>query len=139
VEFTDGSTIAQASRRKWNPIALGLAWHDRVYGRRRAGGLTKAPDVGTCGRSNTRRSRQCRWPARAGMAGASVPAAYKRGEEELRRRVPGRRHCVHRIVQTVAQVISDHGRRGPAVLTGQPVSKRYWPRSWGAGQSREID
>ncbi len=73
VEFTDGATIAQASPPDMRiPIALGLAWPERVPRPAR-------PSTGPCrtpGRSSRwtrRRSRPWRWPARRAAPGAPPP------------------------------------------------------------------
>ncbi len=71
VEFTDGSTLAQASPPSMMiPIALGLGWPDRVPDAAPAGGLDHGRRPGSSSRSTTRRSRRCGWPARPAPAAA---------------------------------------------------------------------
>ena len=65
VEFTDGSTLAQASPPDMRlPIALGLAWPDRVEAAALACDWT-TPRCGSSCRSTTRRSPRWRWPGRS--------------------------------------------------------------------------
>ena len=65
VEFVDGSTLVQASPPTMLiPIALGLAWPDRVPDAAPAGRLDAGRRPGSSSRSTTRRSRRSRWPAR---------------------------------------------------------------------------
>ena len=83
VEFTDGSTIAQASPPDMRlPIALGLGWPDRVPGaapavdwtqRRRPGTFEPLDDDGVPGG---------RPGARGGCRGGCLPAVYNAANEE---------------------------------------------------------
>ena len=70
VEFTDGATIAQASPPDMRiPIALGLAWPDRVPDAGRPStGAARTP--GPSSPWTTRRSRPSGWPARPGAPAA---------------------------------------------------------------------
>ncbi len=76
VEFADGATIIQASPPDMRiPIALGLAWPDRVPGRGARPGLDARPRPGRSSRSTTRRSPRWRSPARPpGSAGPRPPS-----------------------------------------------------------------
>ena len=65
VEFADGSTLAQASPPDMRlPIALALAWPDRVPEAAAGGRLDARRTTGSCGRWTTRRSRPFGWPRR---------------------------------------------------------------------------
>ena len=71
VEFADGATIIQASPPDMRiPIALGLAWPDRVAGRRARAGLDDGRDL------DVRAARRARLPrGRAGPGGRPSSAA----------------------------------------------------------------
>ena len=82
VEFVDGSTIAQAGPpRMLVPIALGLAWPERLADVGRAGRLDPGADLGV--RAARRRGLPGRraWPARSGEAGGTYPAVYNAANE----------------------------------------------------------
>ena len=82
VEFTDGSTLAQASPPDMRlPIALALGWPDRVPAAAAAVDWTPRTP-GSCARSTTRRSRPCGWPRRPAGPGACRPAIYNAANEE---------------------------------------------------------
>ena len=109
VEFTDGSTIAQASPPDMRiPIALALAWPDRVPGRGRPGGLDHGRRPGRSSRWTRAPSRRSAWPARR-VAGGTVPAVYNAANEVVRGGVPGGPAPASAgIIDTVAQVVSEH-------------------------------
>ena len=110
VEFVDGSTLVQASPPTMLiPIALGLAWPDRVPDAAPAGRLDQRRRPGSSSRSTTRRSRRCALARRGRRARAARrPAVYNAANEvcvEAFR--PG--GCRSReIVPTVAAVLAAH-------------------------------
>ncbi|HET9897022.1 MAG TPA: 1-deoxy-D-xylulose-5-phosphate reductoisomerase [Streptosporangiaceae bacterium] len=129
VEFTDGSTIAQASPPDMRiPIALSLAWPQRV------------PDAA----SPVDWSRAHTWtfepldegafPAvplarEVGMAGGTAPAAYNAANEECVAAFMAGAIPFTGIVRTVAQVISEHGgSRGPAGGIDEILAADGWAR-----------
>jgi 1-deoxy-D-xylulose-5-phosphate reductoisomerase len=108
VEFHDGSTIAQASPPSMLiPIALGMAWPDRV------------PDAGP-GCDWTEASRWDFFPLddeafpavslarRAGEAGGTAPAVYNAANEVCVDAFRTGRLAFTDIVPTVAAVLADH-------------------------------
>ena len=115
VEFTDGSTLAQASPPDMRlPISLALGWPDRVPGRGRrlrldrAGQLDFEPldEDGVPGRPAG--------PARPAPRGGAAPAVYNAANEVGRRGVPRRQRCrSSQIVDTVADVLEEHARIAP--------------------------
>ena len=96
VEFTDGSTIAQASPPDMRiPIALALAWPERVAG-------AASPVDWTAAHTWTFEPLDHdAFPAvalarEAARAAGTVPGGLQRGERGMRRRVRGRAHPVCR-------------------------------------------
>ena len=78
VEFVDGSTLVQASPPTMLiPIALGLAWPDRLPAYGAAGGLDHPADLGVLPARRRRLSR--RTPgARGGERGGTAPGGLQR-------------------------------------------------------------
>jgi 1-deoxy-D-xylulose-5-phosphate reductoisomerase len=128
VTFTDGSTIAQASPPDMRlPIALGLAWPDRV------------PGV----------ARPCTWdvadrwdffpldheafPAVAlarhcGQTGGTLPAVFNAANEEcVAAFLAGRLKFVD-IVETVAAVVADHAVGDGALSLADVLEAESWAR-----------
>ncbi|MGH3329524.1 MAG: 1-deoxy-D-xylulose-5-phosphate reductoisomerase [Streptomycetales bacterium] len=112
VEFADGSTIAQASPPDMRlPIALGLAWPDRVPGAAPACDWTAARTWEFCPLDDEA------FPAvglarEVGATGGTAPAVYNAANEEcvgafLQRALP-----FTGIVDTVARVVEEHDARG---------------------------
>jgi 1-deoxy-D-xylulose-5-phosphate reductoisomerase len=108
VEFVDGSTLAQASPPDMRlPIALGLAWPERVPGAARAVDWSQAatweflpldddafPAVGLA--------------KQVGSAGGTFPAVYNAANEECVQAFFDTRIRFTDIVDTVAKVVEDH-------------------------------
>jgi 1-deoxy-D-xylulose-5-phosphate reductoisomerase len=108
VEFTDGATIAQASPPDMRiPIALGLAWPDRVPGAGPSIDWASAhtwtfqplddeafPSVGLA--------------REAGRTGGTAPAVYNAANEVCVEAFRAGRIAFPRIVDTVAKVVSEH-------------------------------
>ncbi len=92
VEFTDGSTIAQASPPDMRlPISLALGWPDRVPGAALAVDWTRA-QTWTFEPLDDEAFPAVGLAKRAGEAGGCAPAVFNAANEELRRGVPRRRH-----------------------------------------------
>ena len=82
VEFHDGSTLAQASPPTMMiPIALGLAWPDRVPDAAPAVDWTTARDLGVLPARRRGVPRRCAWPARRASRGGTAPAVYNAANE----------------------------------------------------------
>ena len=108
VEFADGSTIAQASPPDMGiPIALALGWPDRVPGAARPVDWTSAHTW------TFEPLDELAFPAvtlarQAGAAGGTVPAVYNAANEECVDAFLAGRIPFAGIVDTVAQVVSEH-------------------------------
>ena len=76
------------------PIALGLAWPDRVPEAAPGLRLDHGGDAGPSSRSTTRPSRRSRWPAQAGRGRRHRARGVQRGERGVRGGLPGRRICL---------------------------------------------
>jgi 1-deoxy-D-xylulose 5-phosphate reductoisomerase len=112
VEFTDGSTIAQASPPDMRiPIALAMAWPQRVPG-------AAAPCDWTASHQWTFEPLDEKaFPAVAlarevGLAGSGAPAIYNAANEECVSAFLAGRIPFTGIVDTVAQVVSEQGGTG---------------------------
>jgi 1-deoxy-D-xylulose-5-phosphate reductoisomerase len=116
VQFADGSTIAQASPPDMRiPIALALGWPDRVPE------AAPAVDWAQAHTWTFQPLDEAAFPAvvlarEAGKAGGTAPAAYNAANEECVAAFLNRRIPFAGIVDTVAQVLSEHGGSG---MSGQ--------------------
>jgi len=135
VEFTDGSTIAQASPPDMRiPIAHALAWPERVTDAARPVDWARAhswtfepldaqafPAVGL--------ARQ------AAIAGGTVPAVYNAANEECVTAFAADRIPFTGIVDTIAQVVSEHGSSGHRIAGLDDVLAAD---SWARLRAREL-
>jgi 1-deoxy-D-xylulose-5-phosphate reductoisomerase len=134
VTFTDGSTLAQAGPPDMRlPIALGLAWPDRVPGVavpctwETAARWDFAP-LDTAAFPAVELARQC------GRDGGTVPAVFNAANEECVAAFLAGRLPFVGIVETVAAVVSDHeGRGGDGTLSLTDVLEA---ESWAREQAR---
>ncbi|MCW2939860.1 MAG: 1-deoxy-D-xylulose 5-phosphate reductoisomerase [Actinomycetia bacterium] len=133
VEFTDGSTLAQASPPDMRlPIALGLAWPDRV--------ADAAPGVDWT-RAHTWELfplDEEAFPAVAlarhvGSLGGTYPAVFNAANEECVDAFRAGRLPFLGIVDTVARVVEDHD--GAAALTLEDVLSAD---DWARRRAREL-
>jgi 1-deoxy-D-xylulose-5-phosphate reductoisomerase len=129
VEFTDGSTIAQASPPDMRiPIALALGWPDRVPG------AAPAIDWSTAHTWTFEPLNEDAFPAvsiarQAGRAGGTAPAAYNAANEVCVDAFLAGRLPFVAIVDTVARVVSEHGgRAGEAVSLADVRAADRWAR-----------
>ena len=130
VEFTDGSTIAQASPPDMRiPIALALGWPDRVPG------AAPAIDWSAAHTWTFEPLDEGAFPAvsiarQAGQAGGTAPAAYNAANEVCVAAFLAGRLPFAAIVDTVAQVVSEHeGRAGDAVSLADVRAADRWARA----------
>jgi len=130
VEFTDGSTIAQASPPDMRiPIALALGWPDRVPG------AAPAIDWSTAHTWTFEPLDESAFPAvaiarRAGQTGGTAPAAYNAANEICVDAFMTGRLPFAAIVDTVAQVVSEHdGRAKDAVSLADVRAVDRWARA----------
>jgi 1-deoxy-D-xylulose-5-phosphate reductoisomerase len=133
VEFTDGSTLAQASPPDMQiPIALGMAWPDRVPG------AAQACDWTTAATWEFAPLDDEAFPAvalarAAGSRGGTAPAVYNAANEECVRAFLDRRLAFTAIVDTVASVLDEH--QDGNVETVEDVLAA---ESWARVRAREI-
>jgi len=130
VEFTDGSTIAQASPPDMRiPIALALAWPARVPG------AAPAMDWTTQHTWTFEPLDNGAFPAvqlarEAGAAGGTAPAAYNAANEVCVEAFLAGKLAFAGIVDIVAQVVSDHGARaGETVELADVLAADQWARA----------
>jgi 1-deoxy-D-xylulose-5-phosphate reductoisomerase len=135
VEFTDGATVAMASPPDMRiPIALALGWPERVPG-------AAAPvDWSVAHTWTFEPLDEVAFPAvalarAAGRAGGTVPAAYNAANEECVAAFLAGRIPFTGIVDTVAQVVSEHDGAGSGELTVEQIlAADQWARS----RAREL-
>lgn len=144
VEFTDGSTLLQASPPTMLiPIALGLAWPDRV------------PDAAPAYDWSRPRTFEF-WPLdreafravplayRVGEAGGTYPAVYNAANEECVEAFHERRIGFLDIVDTVERVVDEHHAGGDqAANAGNTpgdldVAAVLRAESWARARAREV-
>jgi 1-deoxy-D-xylulose-5-phosphate reductoisomerase len=142
VEFTDGSTIAQASPPDMRiPIALALAWPDRVPDAASAVDWTMA-HTWTFEPLDEKRFPAVALARAAGTAGGTTPAVYNAANEVCVEAFLSGRLRFTRIIDTVARVVSEHeGSRPEAMTLDDVLAADSWARSrarelTGTGQSR---
>jgi 1-deoxy-D-xylulose-5-phosphate reductoisomerase len=130
VEFTDGATVIMASPPDMRiPIALGLGWPDRVAG-------AAAPVDWSQAHTWTFEPLDAdAFPAvtlarEAGRAGGTVPAVYNAANEECVAAFMAGRIPFTGIVDTVAQVVSEHDG-GSATVTevAEILAADHWART----------
>jgi 1-deoxy-D-xylulose-5-phosphate reductoisomerase len=135
VEFTDGSTIAQASPPDMRiPIALSLAWPHRVAGAASPVDWTTA-HTWTFEPLDTGAFPAVALARQVGIAGGTAPAAYNAANEECVAAFMAGAIPFTGIVQTVAQVVSEHGgSQGPASGIDEILAADTWART----RAREL-
>jgi 1-deoxy-D-xylulose-5-phosphate reductoisomerase len=135
VEFTDGSTIAQASPPDMRiPIAHALAWPERVAGAASPVDWTSAQswtfeplDVGAFPAVALARS--------AAKAAGTVPAVFNAANEECVAAFTDGRIPFAGIVDTIARVVSDHGSSGSRIAGLDDV---LTADAWARRRAREL-
>jgi 1-deoxy-D-xylulose-5-phosphate reductoisomerase len=141
VEFVDGSTLAQASPPDMRiPIALGLAWPDRVPG------AAPACDWSTAATWEFMPLDDTVFPAislarEVGVRGGTAPAVYNAANEECVGAFLGGRLPFLAIVDTVAEVVAEHtASSGPAGQSGNAASVDdvLAAEAWARTRAREI-
>ncbi|MGD0243586.1 MAG: 1-deoxy-D-xylulose-5-phosphate reductoisomerase [Streptosporangiaceae bacterium] len=136
VEFSDGATIIQASPPDMRlPISLGLAWPDRVP--EAAPGL----DWSTAATWTFEPLDDAAFPAvalarAAAAAGGTAPAVYNAANEACVADFQAGRISFTRIVDTVAQIVSEHDAARTAVTT---VADVLAVDGWARQRARELN
>src|SRR5579859_239567 len=130
VEFTDGSTLAQASPPDMRiPIALALGWPGRVPGAAAAVDWTSA-HTWTFEPLDEEAFPAVRLAREAGQAGGTAPAAYNAANEVCVDAFMSGRLPFAGIVDTVARVVSERdGRVGDAVSLADVRAADSWARA----------
>ena len=136
VEFADGATIIQASPPDMRiPIALGMAWPDRVPGA--APGL----DWTTAASWTFEPLDDEAFPAvglarEAARAGGTAPAVYNGANEACVADFLAGRISFPRIVDTVARIVSEHDTSRTGVTTIEDVLA---VDAWARARARELN
>jgi 1-deoxy-D-xylulose-5-phosphate reductoisomerase len=130
VEFTDGATVAMASPPDMAiPIALGLAWPQRVPGAAPAVDWSHA-QTWTFEPLDADAFPAVTLAREAGRAGGTVPAVYNAANEACVAAFLAGRIPFLRIVDTVAQVVSEQdGGRTPVTEVGEILAADHWARA----------
>jgi 1-deoxy-D-xylulose-5-phosphate reductoisomerase len=134
VEFTDGSSIAQASPPDMRlPISLGLGWPDRVPGAAPALDLTRAArwdfyPLDDDAFPAVRLARQ------VGERGDTYPAVYNAANEVCVAAFLGGRIGFLEIVDTVATVVGRHQPQGACETVDDLLAADRWARE----QARQV-
>jgi 1-deoxy-D-xylulose-5-phosphate reductoisomerase len=139
VEFTDGSTIAQASPPDMRlPIALALGWPDRVPGAALAVDWTTAQSW-TFEPLDTDAFPALDLARRAGLAGGCAPAVYNAANEELVAAFHAGGIGFLQIVDTLGDVLAEwlSERHGTVGNPGTVVDVEQ-AEEWARGRSREL-
>ncbi|MDH6710366.1 1-deoxy-D-xylulose-5-phosphate reductoisomerase [Kitasatospora sp. MAA19] len=136
VEFTDGSTLAQASPPDMRmPIALGLGWPERVPDAAPACDWTKAATWEFFPLDNDA------FPAvelarEVGTLGGTAPAVFNAANEECVEAFLQGRLAFTGIVDTVAKVVAEHGTPVPG--TSLTVEDVLHAEDWARARAREL-
>jgi 1-deoxy-D-xylulose-5-phosphate reductoisomerase len=135
VEFTDGSTLAQASPPDMRiPIALALAWPGRVPGAAPAIDWSSA-HTWTFEPLDEEAFPAVRLAREAGMAGRTCPAVYNAANEECVAAFLAGALSFTGIVDTVMRVISEHHDAGPGAVSLEDVLAAD---RWARVRAREL-
>jgi 1-deoxy-D-xylulose-5-phosphate reductoisomerase len=135
VEFTDGSTIAQASPPDMRiPIAVALAWPDRVPGAASPVDWSQA-HTWTFEPLDADAFPAVSLARQVGITGGTAPAAYNAANEECVAAFLSGRLPFAGIIDTVAQVVSEQGgpRRDAVTLEDVLTADR-----WARNRAREL-
>ena len=135
VEFSDGSTIAQASPPDMRiPIALALGWPERVPGAAAAVDWTQA-HTWTFEPLDEQAFPAVPLARHAGAAGGTMPAVYNAANEVCVGAFLAGQIPFAGIVDTVAQVVSEHhDSAGAAVELADVLAADTWARN----RAREL-
>jgi 1-deoxy-D-xylulose-5-phosphate reductoisomerase len=128
VEFADGATIAQASPPDMRiPVALGLAWPDRVPD------AAPAIDWSAAHTWSFEPLDETAFPAVAlarevGQRGGTAPAVYNAANEEAVAAFMAGRLSFPRIVDTVERVVAEHAGTGGRLTLADVLAADEWAR-----------
>ena len=129
VEFTDGSTLAQASPPDMRlPIALGIDWPDRVPDAAPAVDWTKA-HTWELFPLDDEAFPAVRLARRAGTAGGTFPAVYNAANEECVDAFRAGRLPFLGIVDTIARVMDEHEQQTGELTLDGVLAADEWARA----------
>ena len=129
VEFADGSTLAQASPPDMRlPIALALAWPDRVPGAAKAVDWSAA-HTWELGPLDDEAFPAVRLAKQAGAAGCCRPAVYNAANEECVAAFTDGRLPFLGIVDTVERVLADIPGFGEPGTVEEVLDAESWARA----------
>src|SRR5580693_4675902 len=135
VEFTDGSTLAQASPPDMRiPIALGLSWPDRVPDAASPVDWT-TPQTWTFGPLDETAFPAVALARAVGTAGGTAPAVYNAANEVCVEAFLAGRLRFPAIIDTVARVVSEHDVAGDGTVTLADVTAAD---GWARTRAREL-
>jgi 1-deoxy-D-xylulose-5-phosphate reductoisomerase len=135
VEFTDGSTLAQASPPDMRiPIAFALGWPDRVPGAAPAIDWSQA-HTWSFEPLDTEAFPAVSLARAAGIAGGTVPAVYNAANEECVAAFLAREIAFTGIVDTVARVMSECDRTRQEVTA---IDEVLAADAWARARAREL-
>jgi 1-deoxy-D-xylulose-5-phosphate reductoisomerase len=139
VEFTDGSTIAQASPPDMRlPIALALGWPERVPGAAAAVDWTSAQSW-TFEPLDTDAFPAVDLARRAGLAGGCAPAVYNAANEELVGAFHDGAIGFLQIVDTIGDVLAEWlSERHSATVNPGTVVDVEQAEEWARARAREL-
>ncbi|MFK0181050.1 1-deoxy-D-xylulose-5-phosphate reductoisomerase [Streptomyces xanthochromogenes] len=136
VEFTDGSTLAQATPPDMRgPIALGLGWPERVPEAAPAFDWTKASTWEFYPLDNEAFS-SVGLARHVGELGGTAPAVFNAANEECVDAFLAGRLPFSGIMETVTEVVTEHGT--PAAGTSLTVSDVLEAETWARARAREL-
>jgi 1-deoxy-D-xylulose-5-phosphate reductoisomerase len=135
VEFTDGSTIVQASPPDMAiPIAVALGWPDRVPGAARPVDWSAA-HTWTFEPLDTDAFPAVSLARQAGVAGGTAPAAYNAANEECVAAFLAGRLRFAGIIDTVSRVVSEHRDTSRESVTLEDILATD---RWARDRAREL-
>ncbi len=136
VEFVDGSTLAQASPPSMLiPIAYGIGWPHRVTEAAPAVDWTKAHNW-TFEPLDAEAFPAVGLACDVGAAGGTAPAVYNAANEEAVAAFLDKRLAFPAIVDTVAQVVSEHQQ--PDAGAAASLADVYAADEWARIRAREL-
>ncbi|GGV03008.1 1-deoxy-D-xylulose 5-phosphate reductoisomerase [Actinomadura cremea] len=138
VEFTDGSTLAQASPPDMRlPIALGLDWPDRVPDAAPGLDWTRA-HTWELFPLDDEAFPAVRLARGAGERGGTAPAVYNAANEECVEAFRAGRLPFLAIVDTIARVLDEHDPGSAGAAGGLTVEDVLAADAWARARTREV-
>ena len=134
VTFADGATIAQASPPDMRlPIALALAWPDRLPDVQPALDWSTAQHLGVRAAGRRGASPRSGWPGRRARPGGVVPALFNAANEEAVAAFVAGRLSFRGIVDLVARTLDDAPDLGAPTCVEDVLAAEKWAREHARG------